>query len=132
METSFPAPVPCALGIATTQSPLQKARRPSGTRRGGRLFLECSFGAPATQPLPPPPESLPVGATGPLFAPQSSAGLAACVAAWTKVQSEKRILASLQTRPPRCATDDWCPATFQSTPPSCPKQLAKSTMVLSA
>src|SRR5580692_13209722 len=129
MEAASPHSAPCARGKATTRSASQKVRKPAGTRRGGRLFLECSFGAPITQPPLPPKESLPEESTGPLFVPWSSAGRVACVAAWTKVQSRKRTPACLQMQLPQCATHDWCPATFQSTPPSCPKQLEKSTMV---
>src|SRR5580704_1679889 len=129
METASPHSAPCARGKATTRSASQKVRKPGGTRPGGRLFLEYSFVEPTTQPLPPPPESLPEAATAPPFVPRSWAGPDACVADESKARSAKRTPACLQTQLPQCATDDWCPATFQSTPPSCPKQLAKSTMV---
>src|SRR5579862_5338476 len=132
METASPHSAPCALDTATMRSASQKVRKPVGTRRAGRLFLECSFGAPATQHLPPPTESLLEEATARLFAPWSSAGPDACVADESKDRSAKRTPACLQTLPPQPAEDGWCRATFQSTPPSCPKQLAKSTMVLSA
>src|SRR5271170_2799348 len=125
METTSPAPAPCDLGIATLRSALRKARRPGGTRPGGRLFLECSFAAPTMQLRPPPTKPLPEETNFRLVAPRSSADPVSCVVDESRVRSTKKTPVCLRTLPLQPARDDWCRARFPSTPPSCPTRPAK-------